>query len=86
VVQLHTNGSAEIVDRNRRIKTTVSDAQLVQVAERRTSEVAQLIVMALALELTDHHNRKHHIVLVETPHGMRITQQDGGVDDVGATA
>jgi hypothetical protein len=42
--------------------------------------------MALRLQLGDHHNGKHYIVLVEAPNGVRITQQDGGVDDVRATA
>ena len=54
--------------------------------QRRTGEVAQLAVVPLALKLGDHHNREHDIVLIETPHRMRIAQQHGGVDDVGATA
>jgi hypothetical protein len=32
--------------------------------------------MAFALKLSDHHNGKHHIVLVEAPHCVRIAQQD----------
>jgi hypothetical protein len=54
--------------------------------QRRTSEVPQLVVVTLPLKLSDYDNRKHHIMLVETPHRVRIAQQHGGVDHVGATA
>ena len=60
--------------------------EIVEVAQGCTCKVAQLAVVTLGLELADHHNRKHDIVLVETPHCVRIAQQDGGVDDVCATA
>jgi hypothetical protein len=86
VIELHANAAATIVHGNGIIKTTVNDPQLVEVAERRTGEVAQLIVMALGLQLGDHHNGKHYIVLVEAPNGVRITQQDGSVENVSATA
>jgi hypothetical protein len=60
--------------------------EVVKVAQGRTGEVAELAVVTLALKLADHHNREHDIVLIETPHCVRIAQQDGCVDDVGATA
>jgi hypothetical protein len=36
-------------------------------------------VMALALELGDHHEGKHHAVLGEAAHRGRVGQQDGSV-------
>jgi hypothetical protein len=64
----------------------VSHSEVVEVAQGSTGEVTELAVVALALKLADHHNREHDIVLIETPHRVRIAQQDGCVDDVGATA
>jgi hypothetical protein len=43
-------------------------------------------VVPLTLKLGDHYNRKHYIMLIETPHCMGIAEQDGCVDDVSATA
>jgi len=86
VVQLDANGAAQIVDRNGGIQPTVSHSEVVEVAQGSTGEVTELAVVALALKLADHHNREHDIVLIETPHRVRIAQQDGCVDDVGATA
>jgi hypothetical protein len=86
VIQLDPNGSTHVVDGNGGVKTAVDDPQVVKVTQRRTSEVPQLVVVTLSLKLSDHDNRKHHIVLIETPHRMRIAQQHGGVDHVGATA
>ena len=37
----------------------------------------------LAIELFDHHQREHDIVLLESEQGGRIRQQDAGVEDVG---
>ena len=86
VVQLDPNGAPEIVDRDGCIQAPVNHPELVKVAQGRTGEVAQFAVVTLAFKLADHHNREHDIVLVETSHRVRITQQDGCVDDVGATA
>jgi hypothetical protein len=52
----------------------VNHPELIKVAQGGTGEVTKLAVVTLALELTDHHNGKHDIVLVETPHRVRIAQ------------
>ena len=64
----------------------MNQPEVVKVAQGRTGEVAQFAVVTLSLKLADDDNRKHDIVFVETPHGVRVAQQDRGVDDVGATA
>jgi hypothetical protein len=41
-------------------------------------------VVPLALELGDHDDREHHLVLVEPLQRAGIGEQDAGVEDVGA--
>jgi hypothetical protein len=74
VIQFDPNSSTYVVDGDGGVKTAVDDPQLVKVTKRRTSEVPQLVVVTLPLKLSDHDNRKHHIVLVETPHRVRIAE------------
>ena len=77
--------AAELADRDRLVEATVLHAQLVEHPQRRPGEVAQLGVVPLALELGDHDDRKHHLVLVEPLERTRVGQQDRGVEDVGPT-
>ena len=61
-----------------------TDAELVEHAKRGAGEVAELGVVALALELGDHHHREHDLVLLEPFQRPRVGQQDRGVQDVRA--
>ncbi len=75
---------AVLADRNREVEPAVLDAQLVEVTEGLAGEVADLRVVAFALELGDHHDGDHDVVLGEAEERPRIAQQHGGVQDVGA--
>ena len=56
-----------VADRDRLVEPAVRDPQLVEHPQRRAGEVAELGVVPLALELGDHHDRQHDLVLVEAP-------------------
>ena len=62
------------------------DPQLVEHPQRRPGEEAELRVVPLALELGDHHDREHHLVLGEAAQRAGVGQQHAGVEDVGAGA
>ena len=83
VGELHPQRAA-LADRDREVEPAVLDAQLVEVAQRLPCEVADLGVVALALELGDHHDRDHDVVLGEAEERPRIAQQHRGVEHVGA--
>ena len=84
VVQLDVHRAAEIVGRDRGVQAAVGDPQIIQVPQRGTGEVAQLAVVPLGLQLGDHHHGEDDFVLGEAAQGLRVAEQDGGVDDVGA--
>ena len=75
---------AALADRDREVESPVLDAQLVEDAQRLTGEVADLGVVALALELGDHHDGDHDVVLGEAEERPRIAQQHRGVQHVRA--
>ena len=52
--------------------------------QRLPGEPAELGVVALALQLADHHQRQDHLVLVEPGQRPRVGQQDRGVEHVTA--
>ena len=58
-------------------------AQIVEDPQRLTGEVAEVRVVALGLELGDHHDRQHDVVLGEAVQRLRIGQQHRGVQHVG---
>ena len=78
--------AADVVDRDRRVQAAVGDPQIVQMAQRRPREVAQLRVMPLGLQLGDHDDRNDHVVLGEPAQRVRIAEQHRGVDDIGAAS
>ena len=47
--------------------------------QRLPGEVAEFRVVPLALQLADHHQRQHHLVLGEPAERAGVGQQDGGV-------
>ena len=83
VVELDAQRAA-LADRDGEVEPAVLDAQLVEVPQRLPGEVADLGVVALALELGDHHDGDHDVVLGEAEERPRIAQQHRGVQDVGA--
>ena len=85
VVQLDAQRAA-LADRNGEVEPSVLDAQLVEVTQRLPGEVADLGVVALALELGDHHDRDDDVVLGEAEERPRIAQQHRGVQHVRARA
>ena len=80
VVELDAQGAAVVADRHRRVEPAVLDPQVVQQPQRLPGEVAQLGVVALGLQLGDHDDRQHDVVLVEAQHRPRVGQQDRGVE------
>ena len=83
VVQLDAEGAAVLADRDGLVESPVQDPQLVEHPQRAAREEAQLRVVPLALQLGDHHDRQHHLVLGEPAQGAWVGQQDAGVEDVG---
>ena len=67
VVELDPEGAAVVADRHRLVEPAVGDPQLVEHPQRGAGEVAQLGVVPLALQLGDHHDGEHHLVLLEAP-------------------
>jgi hypothetical protein len=80
MVQLHPQAPA-LPHRHGEIEPFVLDPQLVEVAQRLPGEVADLRVVALGLELGDHHDRKDYGVLGETEDRLRVGQENGGVQN-----
>ena len=84
VVELDAQRAALVADRHRLVEPAVRDPQLVEHPQRGPGEVAQLGVVPLALELGDHHDRQHHLVLGEAAQRAGVGEQHAGVEDVGA--
>ena len=82
VVQLDPQCAAFVVDRHRLQQRTVAGTQVFQEVQAATGGPAELGMMALRLELREHHQRQHHLVLGEPGHGQGIGQEYGGVDDI----
>ncbi len=84
VVELDAHGAARIAHRHGRVQAAVLDPKIVEQPQGLPSEVAQLGMAALGLQLGHHHDRDDDVVLVEPQQRARIGQQDGRVEDVGA--
>ena len=84
VVELDPHGAALVPDRHRLVEPTVLDAQLVELRSAVRAKKPELRVVPLALELGDHDDRQHDLVLGEAAQGAGIGQQDAGVEDVRA--
>ncbi|MBG9885246.1 hypothetical protein ABE10_01320, partial [Bacillus toyonensis] len=83
VVQLDTK-SAALADRNGEVQPPVLDPQLIEVAQRLSREEAELRVMTLGLQFADHDDREDDGVLGETEERVRIGQEHGRVEHIGA--
>jgi hypothetical protein len=85
VVELDAHGAALVADRHGSVEAPGCDPQVVEQAQGRAGEVAELGVVALGLELGDDDHRQHHLVLLEAGDRARVGQQDRGVEHVRAT-
>ena len=83
VVQLDAQGAA-LADRNGEVESAVLDAEFVEMTKGLPGEVADLGIVAFSLELGDHHDGDHDVVLGEAEERPRIAQQHGCVEDVRA--
>jgi hypothetical protein len=82
VIQLYPDAAAVVSDRQIGIEPPVLDAQVIEVTQGLAGKIAKLRVMALGLELGNHHHRQDDPVLGEPADGGRVGQQDAGVQDV----
>lgn len=83
VVQLDVHVAAVLADRERHGEVPVQLAQVVEDAQRLPREVAEVGVVALGLELGDHDDRQHDVVLGEAVQRERVREQHRGVQHVG---
>ena len=82
VVELDPQRAALVVHRHRLDQRAVPGAEVLEEPERPAGRPAQLGVVALALELGEHHEREHDLVFREPRDRQRIGQEYRGVDDV----
>ncbi len=83
VVELDVQRTALCPNRNGLIEPSMLDAEIVEQAQRLAGEPAQLVVVALGLQLTDHYQRNNHFMFGEAGAGPRIGQQHRRVEHVG---
>ena len=82
VVELDVQRAAVLADRHRRVEPAVGHPQVVEDPQRLAGEPAQLGVVALVLQFTDHDEREHHVGVAEAQQRTGVGEQDGGVEDV----
>ncbi|WP_309232794.1 hypothetical protein [Blastococcus sp. TML/C7B] len=72
VVELDVQRAARIPHRHRGVEPPVPHAEVVEHAQRLAGEPAQLRVVALVLQLTDDHEREHHVGVPEAQQRTRV--------------
>ena len=82
VVELDAQRAAVGADGDRLVEPTLADPQVVEQPQGLPGEVAELRVVALALELRDDDDGQHDLVLGEPQHRPRVGQEHGRVEDV----
>ncbi len=83
VIELHADGAAGLVDRDRLVEAAVLDAKFVQAAQRSPGEISEFGMVPLALKLGDDDQRKDYLVFGEPHKGRRVCEKDRGVQYVG---
>ena len=83
VVELDAQRAA-VADRDREVEALVLDAQLIEVAQRLTREVADLGIVALGFKLGHDDHGKHDVMLGESEDGLRIGEEHRGIENVRA--
>ena len=71
-----------IADFDRKVQPPVLDPELVEMPQSATREIAELGVVALRLELRDHHDRQDDRVLREAEQGLRVAEQHRCVEHI----
>ncbi|GAA3297203.1 hypothetical protein GCM10020295_29160 [Streptomyces cinereospinus] len=66
------------------VQTAVPHAVVVEQTQGLPGEVAEFGMVPLGLQLRDHDDREHDLVLVEAAQCVRVGQQDAGVENIGA--
>lgn len=84
MVEFDAQRPAQIPEGDRGIQPAVPDPEVVQQAQGLPGEVPELRMVPFGLQFRDHDDREHDFVLVEAGHGVRIGQQDAGVENIGA--
>ena len=84
VVELDAQGAADVADRHRRVEPAVLDPQVVEQPQRLAGEVAELGVVPLGLQLGDHDDREHDLVLGEAQQARGSASRTRGVENVRA--
>ncbi len=82
MVHLNAQRAAVGSDRDGLIQSAMLDAQVIQEPEGLAGEVAQLGIVAFALQFGDDHDRDNDFVLREAQQGVRIGKQDGSVNHI----
>ena len=82
VVELDVQRAAVLADGDRGVEPAVRDPEVVEHAQRLPREPAELRVVALVLEFSDHDEREHHVGVAEAHQRAGVGEQDGGVEDV----
>jgi len=85
VVELDLDRAAERADRQLGVQPAVLDAQVIEVTQGLAREVAQFGMVTLGLQLGDDHDRKDHVMLIESRDSRWVREQDARVEDVGVT-
>ena len=85
MVELDAHRAAGVAHRHGLVEPAVLDPQVVEQPQRLAGEVPEFGMTAFRLELGHDDDRDDDLVLVEPQQGARIRQEDGGVEDVGAS-
>lgn len=84
MVEFDTQGAAQVPHGERGVEASVPDPEVVQEAQGLPGEVPEFGMVPLGLQLRDHDDREHYLVLLEPGHGVGVGQQDAGVENIGA--
>ena len=84
VVHLDPQGAAGLVRRHRPQQRAVREAQVLEHPQRLAGRPAEVGVVTLALELGQHDERDHHLVLREARQRPRVGEQNRRVEYVDA--
>ena len=74
----------QIPEGDRGIQPAVPDPEVVEQAQGLPGEVPEFGVVPFGLQFRDHDDREHDLVLVEAGQGVRVGQQDAGVENIRA--
>ena len=82
MVELDVQRTALRTNGYRLIQPAVLQAEVVEEPQRLAGEPAELVVVALGLQLADHHQRNDDFVLGEPGKRPRIGEKYGGVENI----